>query len=334
MDTFVQYNGLEPTQFNEDKVRLHAYNPSGLGTYWQHKNLMMGAGFYAPVGHYFDWEDTVSYGTGTMKGELFQKVGLMAGNISVAKRINDKASIGAGLELLYGETDYDAKKTIAGSGISDYSWALGSQASGLGFEGIIGCLFSITETLNLGAVYRTGSRIKLQGDADTHLTLVASTEKSDFKQRFYHPSTWGLGLVLKPRTNLILTADWQRTNWSESRIDVDYDVEGAVLTDKDYSADWHDSNRYRFGLEYMPSRKWSLRAGYFFDECPLPEKSVSFSNIACIDRQNITFGIGHNWNNDWRLDFIYLYSWGKRKVDGVDYHNKISCFGMSLLHRF
>lgn len=334
MDTFAQYNGLEPTQLNEDKAKIHIYNPTGLGTYWQHENLVMAAGFYTPVGNYFDFEDTISYGTGTIKGELFQKLGLMAGNISVAKRIDNGMSFGAGLELLYGEFDYDAKKDVVNSGISDYSWALDSKASGIGFEGIIGCLFSITDTLNLGAVYRTGGRVDLKGDADSHLTLTGLTEKSDYNHRFYHPSTWGLGLALKPGTNLVLTADWQRTNWSETRIDVDYDVEGALLTDKDYSTDWHDSNRYRIGLEYMPTKKWSLRAGYFFDECPLPEKSVSFSNIVSVDRQNVTLGIGHNYNDNWSLDFIYLYAWGKRKANGVEYSQKINCFCMSLLHRF
>ncbi|MFB0520371.1 MAG: OmpP1/FadL family transporter [Desulfatiglandales bacterium] len=342
IDTFVDYAetlGLpvnEPDRFNKTKVQFHFYNPNGLGGYWQCEVFTMGAGFYIPVGHYFDWEDELSYGAGTIRAKLFQSLALMIANLSVAKEVHPRFSLGAGLELIYGKIDYDAEKTVINSGILDYAWGFDSNCDGIGFEGVFGGLFKITDQVSLGGVYRTGSSLELKGTADTQLTLAVAPfdEKSDFTQKFPHPSTWGLGLAYKPMTNLTLTADFQRTNWSEFKIDVDYDIEGTALTDKDYSADWKDSNRYRFGVEYKPTERWSLRGGYFFDESSLPDKSVSFSNIADVDRHNIILGTGYEWKKSWKLELLYGYSWGDRTANSVDYSQRVNSFGITVAHKF
>lgn len=334
IDTFAQYTGLEPTKFNKDEVRFHFYSPSGLGGCWQHNDFSMAAGFYVPVGYYFNWQDTISYGTGTINAKLFQELALIAGNLSIAKQIDPRLSLGASIELLYGKIDYEAKKVVANSGVSDYTWDYESDCDGIGIEGVFGSLFKVTNELTIGGVYRTGAKLDLQGDADTHLSLTGLAEESDFTQKFYHPSTWGLGLAYKYRPELTLTADWQRTNWSEFKVDVDFDTEGTAIQDRDYSADWNNSDRYRFGFEYRPNERWSIRGGYFFNESPLPDKSVSFSNIADPDRHNISVGLGHEWPNKWRLDAFYQYSWGDRQASGVDYSQRVSSFGVTLSHRF
>lgn len=334
IDTFAQYNGQEPTKFNKDEVRYHFYNPNGLGGYWRVKDFTIGAGIYTPVAYYFDWEDTISYGSGTINAELYQRLVLSCFNISVAKEVHPKFSLGMAFELIWGSIDYDADKTVSNSGISDYTWDQESKSEGTGFEGIFGVLFKLTDELSLGGVYRTGSTVELEGEADTHLSLTGLLESSDFTQKFPYPSTWGLGLAYKPKPNLTLTCDWQRTNWSEFKIDVNYEREGSALTDKDYSADWKDSNRFRFGLEYKPIKNWALRAGYFFDESPLPDKSVSFSNVADVDRHNILLGVGYQWKNNWQLDFLYAYAWGERTANNVVYEQRINAFGITGAHKF
>jgi long-chain fatty acid transport protein len=141
-------------------------------------------------------------------------------------------------------------------------------------------------------------------------------------------------LAYKARPDLTVTGDWQRTNWSEFRIDVDYKTPGFALTNKDYSADWKDSDRYRLGLEYKPTDKWALRTGYFFDKTPVRDKSVSMSNIADVDRHNIVFGVGRELRQNIQLDLVYHYAWGNRTVNGVHYEQKINSVGVSLACKF
>ena len=339
IDTFADYSeylhqGDEPDRFNKTKLTMHFYSLNGLGTYWKYRGFTLGAGFYIPVGNYLDWQDNISYGSGAIHAKLFQQFFLSMLNFSIAKEINSKFSLGLGINYVYGKIDYLASKTVAASGIFDYTWNYEAHSKGGGIEGVFGGLFKITDKLKLGGVYRTGSVVTLRGEASTKNTATGIDEASDFKQKFPHPATWGVGLAYKPKPNLTLTADLQRTLWSTFRTEVYYDRQGLAIYDKYYSADWHDSSRYRLGVEYKPVNNWALRAGYFFDQSPLPDKSLGFSDIADVDRHTITLGLGHETKNRWGLDILYLCAWGERKANGVSYSQSINSIGITVSHKF
>jgi long-chain fatty acid transport protein len=333
-DVFGRYTGAEPTRFNKEKVKYDFYIPAGAAGHWQYAGLDMAVGYYVPAGYYIDWDDRAPYGAGTVTAELFQELSVVAVNFSLAKQINSALSLGAGLDVLYGEVDYEASKTAANSGISDYSYSFDSSSDGTGYEGVFGALYRVNEKVSLGGVYRTGATIDLDGRARTSLSLTSLSEASGFVQKFRHPATYGLGAAYRWATNLIFTGDWQRTDWSEFDIDVEYDTPGVALTNQDYSADWRDSNRYRVGVEWRPALRWALRGGYFFDESPLPDKSVSLSNIVGVDRHNVTLGAGYEWCDSWFIDLVLHHAWGDRTVDSVDYSQRVYSFGVSLSHQF
>jgi len=334
-DPFVQYPPeLEPTRFSKEKVRYDFYIPAGAAGYWEAAGLNMALGYYVPSGYFIDWDDQVPYGAGTVTGELFQELSVIALNFSIAKQINSALSIGAGLDVLLGDVEYEASKVAAGSGISDYSFAVDSDSDGTGYEGVFGALYHIDEKLSVGAVYRTGATIDLDGRATSSLSLIPLAETSGFVQKFHHPATYGLGAAYRHETNLVFTADVQRTDWSSFDIDVDYDTPGTLLFDQDFSAGWNDSNRYRVGAEWRPALRWALRAGYFFDESPLPSKAVSLSNIVGVDRHNMMLGAGYEFCDAWVLDLILHHAWGDREVADVDYRQRVTSFGLSLSHQF
>jgi long-chain fatty acid transport protein len=333
-DVFGQYIPAEETHFDKEKVKYDFYIPAGAAGHWQYAGWNMAAGYYIPAGYYIDWDDSIPYGAGTLTADLFQELSVVAVNFSLAKQINDALALGAGLDVLYGDVDYEANKVAAGSLISDYSYSFDSSSDGTGYEGVFGGLYRINEKLSLGAVYRTGATIDLEGRARTSLTLTSLAETSGFVQKFRHPATYGLGVAYRQATNLIFTGDWQRTNWSEFDIDVEYDTPGTALINQDYSADWRDSNRFRTGVEWRPVLRWALRAGYFFDESPLPDKSVSLSNIVGVDRHNVTLGAGYEWCDSWFVDLVLHHGWGDRRVDGVNYSQRVYSFGLGLSHQF
>ncbi len=334
IDTFAQYTGLEPTRFNKERVDYNFFLPNGFGASWKGKEFVFAVGYYTPVSYYFDWEDTISYGAGSINAKLFQKLVLNCFNFSLAKEINKKLFVGAGLGLLYGSIDYSAEKTVANSGISDYAWDFESFCDGFDAEGIFGLLYKISDTFSLGGVYRSGSAIKLKGNADTTLSLTSLNESSDFKQRFRVPSTWGIGLSYAPSKKVTLTCDFQRTNWSKFKTYITYDKQGSALTNKDYSMEWEDSNRYRLGAEYKLSDSVVLRGGYFFDEASLQDKSVSFSDIPDVDRHNGIIGIGWKLKNNWCLDFNYAFAYGERTINDVTYLQKVNSLGLTINKKF
>lgn len=336
LDTFINYTGFEPARFDKEEVNPHFYILNGLAYCLEFKGFSIGAGYYVPVGHFIDWEDTVKTitGIGTIEAKLFQELGIMVGNLSAAKDIHPRFSLGAGLNLLYGRIDYRAEKRLKNTGF-DYSFDAEYKGNGFGLEGIFGAMFKITDQLQLGGVYRTGSTIKMSGNARNVLTVASINEKSDFDQDFTYPLTWGLGLAYKPKDTMTLTADFQRTLWSNFRTKVDFDTPGIALFNKDYSADWKDSNRYRLGAEYKLTERWTLSGGYFFDEASLPDKSVGFTNIVDVNRHAINMGLGHEWiRTGWKLDMLYAYAWGDRGINDVYYSQRTHDINVTISHRF
>ena len=87
-------------------------------------------------------------------------------------------------------------------------------------------------------------------------------------------------------------------------------------------------------MEWKANSDWALRGGYFFDESPLPDKSVSLSHIVGLDRHNVMIGVGHDLGKGWFLDTILHHAWGDRHVSGVDYSQRVTSFGISIGYNF
>jgi len=334
IDTFAQFMGNEPTRFTKETVEYDFYMPFGAGGYWQCAGMTMATGFYVPAGYYTDWHDSMRYGAGTINASLFQKLSIVAATFGLAKQVHPRLSIGAGLNLLRGEINYEAYKRVRNSGILDYHFNMDSDAEGYGVEGVFGLQAKVTDTLTLGGVYRTGASIDMKGDAGAFATLLGTPERSTFHQRFRHPATWGVGIAWEARPDLTVAVDWQRTEWSTFGVDINYKTERFILTDRDYSADWRDSSRYRFGVEWRVNPKLALRTGYFWDESPLRGKSVSLSNVPDVDRHNVTAGLGYQCSKHWQIDAVYHYGWGSRSANGETYSQAVNTVGVSLSYKF
>jgi len=333
-DIFTQLSNMEPTQFNKSKVSYDLYYLGGVAGYWNVSDTILAIGFYIPVGYYLDWDDIMLFGDGSINARLFQELYVTTTNISAARQITERLSLGGGINFLYGRITYEATKSVTNSGLPnyDYSYSYDSEADGTGFEGVFGFLYKINDLLKMGGVYRSGGTIDLKGDARIRSTFLGVSE-SVFVQRFQQPATYGLGLAFQYSPNLIMTTDWHRTCWSEFNVDITYASPSIDLSNLKYSQGWNDSNRYRLGAEWKPSAQWSLRGGYFFDESPLENESVSLSHIPGVDRHNFTFGFGRTIGKNLVLDGILGYAFGNRKVGGVDYSQEVFCFGLSVAFR-
>ena len=335
-DIFVRIYPLEPTSFEKTEVSENFFQPC-LGGFFDLKGIKIGTGFYVPVGNWFDWEDTITDQTNAeIKGSNFRSIWFMVANLTIAKEIVSNLSIGAGLNLLYLKSKYEVSKSYAGSDLDtiffDYTYKYLIEGIGTGFEGIFGIMYKPLSKISVGAVYRTGSAISLDGSGEYSNTLAPPDESSDFTQKFYHPATYGVGLSIRPSGRFLLALDWQGTDWSSWKTDIDFMEEGVGLFDKDIDWGWNVSNRYRLGGEYKFKESLALRAGFYFDESPVPEKQISFTNIADVSRKAVTLGTGYEWRK-FQIDFLYEYQWGDRKVDDVEYSQRVNSFTLALTYQ-
>jgi len=334
-DMFINYSGMEPDQFNKTSANYHFYQPQGLGGYMTFPEFTLGLTVYSPMGYYSDWNDTLSYGMGSIYAKNYQQLVIVETQLTISREIFDGFYAGAGIALLYDRIERKAEKDVSNSGILDYDYDFDLKNDGYGAEGSFGLLYKISDMISAGAVYRTGSTVKMTGNTSSSLSFMGLDEDTNDTYKFRHPPTWGVGLAITPiMDKLILTADFQQTMWSFYRTNVQYDQEGVLLQSSSYDEDWSDSNRYRVGAEYMLKPTWAVRAGFFFDESPLPAKAVSLAHIADVDRKNITFGTGFEIAKGLTADAVGAYAWGNRTAEGAEYEQRLWAVGLDLNYIF
>jgi len=334
-DMFINYSGMEPDQFNKTSTNYHFYQPQGLGGYMTFPEFTVGLTVYSPMGYYSDWSDTISYGMGSIYAKNYQQLVIVETQLTISREIFDGLYAGAGIALLYDRIERKAEKDVSNSGILDYDYDFDLKNDGYGAEGSFGLLYKISDIISAGAVYRTGSTVKMTGNTSSSLSFMGLDEDTNDTYKFRHPPTWGVGLAITPiMDELILTADFQQTMWSFYRTNVQYDQEGVLLQSSSYDEDWSDSNRYRVGAEYMLKPTWAVRAGFFFDESPLPAKAVSLAHIADVDRKNITFGTGFEIAQGLTADAVGAVAWGDRTAEGADYEQRLWAVGLDLNYIF
>jgi len=100
---------------------------------------------------------------------------------------------------------------------------------------------------------------------------------------------------------------------------------------------WESKTQIRFGAEYWLSEKFALRAGYYFDPGPAPNKTRNIL-LPITDFNSFAFGIGYNIDG-LTIDLGVEYLIGKDKdiafgqyesaMPGL-YALKIFCLELSL----
>lgn len=210
-------------------------------------------------------------------------------NPSFGYALSDTLSIGGGISLQYAHADLSSAIDFGAVCFAQLNptscGALGltpQSADGeleiigddISFGYNIGLAFTPTDSLTLGAHYRSGIEHRLEGDAE--ITVPAQAQPLTATGAFID-TQWGadlplpgvleFGLQWKATEALMLSANFNRTEWSDLQsLDVDFDNPAQPPTGEELFYD--NSNRYAVGVDYAVSHNWTLRAGYAFDESP------------------------------------------------------------------
>jgi long-subunit fatty acid transport protein len=235
-------------------------------------------------------------------------------NLSVAKEVFQGVRLGAGVNVLQAHLDRFANKEAPAAGDEFSSSA---QSNGLGVQGIFGVLADLGPRWRAGGVYRTGTDISMNGNlsvSDSLLPGPLQNEKSAFTQKERDPTTCGIGLSFLATPTLTLAADWQRTQWSASRIDIGFDQPGALMQNQSLNPGWSSTSRYRFGLEWRPVERWSFRGGYFRDPQAVSFASQSLTQLVDVNLHYYTAGVSYRFMH-WRLSLTEQYAKGQEVLD-------------------
>lgn len=197
------YN-TEPAQFNSKTLDLYSFLPFIGGYKRVNDSTVIGYGAYVTAGGGGKWEDKVKGleitdpDDGYIDGredDVYSKIdgsyGIMVFNVSGAKTLSDKLSLGVCVNILYMEDEQKVVKSYTvneeDSVLSDYYVQVDQKLTGYGYEAMAGLLYKVNDELDLGMVFRTGATVSLKGKANS---IDYSTDVSgDFRM----PMTLGVG---------------------------------------------------------------------------------------------------------------------------------------------
>jgi len=277
-------------------------NHLGEGQWW------IGLGVTAPFGLGTDWNvDSFNYiATETM-------IEMVKLNPSAAYRINDKWSVGFGLDyysVIHASLQNDISSTlVAVLSSGAITGQVGEQelsgdGTSLGFN--VGGLFKPTDDLSVGFMYRTGTDMEVDGDVSLKVK-ASGTEFSSFPAsvNIGLPATAALGLNYEFSDAWQVNFDLDWTGWSSyDTLDVK-DSGGNVLNPLVSAKDYDDVTAIRIGVQYDLSDEWALRGGFLTEPSPVPEETYD-PRLPDGDRTGYVIGAGYE-SGQWTVDLAYMF---------------------------
>lgn len=247
-------------------------------------------------------------------------------NPSVAYRINDKISIGAGFSVQYikaklsNAIDFGTLDFLGKLGLPAHALNLTPQASdgfaklegdswGLGYN--FGILYEFTKNTRLGIAYRSRIKHTLEGDVDFSRVPAGLQPLPIFKDTSAEaditlPDNLSISIYHEFNPKLFITADFTWTNWRlfEDLI-IKYDNPNQPKTVT--TENWQDSYRYSIGLSYKPSSNLTLKTGTAYDRSAVSSKKHRTPRIPDSDRIWLAFGGGYKISNKISFDLGYAH---------------------------
>ncbi|RTR34267.1 OmpP1/FadL family transporter [Shewanella atlantica] len=237
-------------------------------------------------------------------------------NASLSYRFNDHFSVGAGVDIIYGEGNLSREGNLPfGENGSMVPVSLVDvEADGVAFGGIIGAVYEFNADHRLGMSYRFSPEFKATGDVNMTQPGVGAIAFDEinipmpdiFQVAGFHQLTEKFALHYTAQ--LTTWGDFHEITVTDGQLANGTPVGDAVL--KQYA--WDDSWLFSVGGTYTINEKWKVRAGYMHDQGVVGD--VSSLSIPDSDRNWYTAGVSYGLSTQSTIDM------GVAFVRGEDVH--------------
>jgi long-chain fatty acid transport protein len=256
-------------------------------------NLFVGLGISAPFGLATEYESDNWVGrVHSIKSEI-KTVNF---NPSIAYRVNDKVSLGFGVNY----QKIDAELSAGLPGAAQYSRLKGDDAA-WGWNA--GALFTLSPAMRVGVSYRSAIDYTLEGDATT--ANSSTPVRADVKL----PDTFILSVWQQVSDRWEAMGDLSYTRWNTLQsLNVISRNSGAQLTSESFNYD--NAWRFAWGAAYKSSDALKLKFGIAYDRTPIGDAERS---ARVPDNDRVWFSLGGQWNTGktGKLDLGYAYLYVK-----------------------
>ena len=223
----------------------------------------------------------------------FSELATLNLNPSLAWRINDQWTLGAGFDALYakGKLTATTPSTLPTLDLTGNDWGYGFNA---------GLLFEPTPDTRLGLHYRSAVDLELEGQS---ISIVPP---------FNGPTTLAVELPDSVEFSAVHDlGDWSVhgdvmwTNWSKFK-ELAPKVTGSPVQPPVTPENWKDSWRFALGTTWRATETLTFRAGSAYDISPVPDDNVTL-RIPDADRFWLSVGCSWEFSPCWTLDVGYAH---------------------------
>lgn len=281
-----------------------SFIPNGYASWALNKDLYVGIGIGAPFGLKTEYDDRW---LGAAQATMFE-VKTLNINPSVAYRLNDQVSLGAGVNWQRLEAEYTRQVgTYAGAhpviGNADFTLVkstMNLKDDAWGWN--VGVLFAPSPSTKFGVSYRSEVRYRTTGDVQlssdgsptgvaTMNLLKANGAESDLRAGLTLPSTLIMSLTHKLDDRWEILGDASRTGWSSiPKVDImRTSGEKAQTLDTDFRDAW----RLAVGANYQYNDAWKLKFGVAYDQTPVKRAETRLASLP--DNDRVWLSLGAQW---------------------------------------
>ncbi|MGD9365250.1 MAG: outer membrane protein transport protein [Desulfobacteraceae bacterium] len=288
--------------------------------YYTHQlseSLVVGLGIHAPYGLATDYDRNW---VGRYHA-VESKLSTININPSVAVRLNDKWSVGAGFSFekadatLSSKADLGLIGVLAGGTPQQDDGFSEVEGDDWGYGANIGFLFEPTQSTRLGLAFRSKVDHKLEGDVKWDYETafaeafaqnpLVNAVNGDAEAKVTLPETLSLAGYHAFNDKLAVMADVTYTNWDrmeELRIVYTSGQQDTVVT-----MDWESTWRYGLGVIWTPNDKCTGRIGVAFDQSPIPSAEKRTPRIPDEDRFWVSLGGAYKFTEKMEFNFAYTH---------------------------
>lgn len=251
-------------------------------------------------------------------------------NPSVAYRINEHWSIGAGISLQYIKATLSNAidfGTLDAAGaffptlglapgslglipqLSDGYASLEGDSWGWGYN--LGIIHEFTPHTRIGVAYRSSIRHTLDGDVDfsgvpSGLHPYPLFRDGGVEADLDLPDSVSVSFFHQINPQWMVMADWTWTNWrlfEDLIVQYDNSHQPSTIT----SENWQDSYRYSLGLTYLHDKNWTFRTGTAYDTSAVASSAYRTPRIPDSDRIWTALGFGYRVSDKLSFDCGYAH---------------------------
>jgi long-chain fatty acid transport protein len=235
---------------------------------------------------------------------------------SVAYRITDWLSVGAGVNIEYADAKLSSAlpDTLAPGGPSvatDGANKFTGDSFGAGFN--VGVLLKPRPDTKIGLHYRSPVQHDLEGRvkvSNLQGPLAAGNGRFTADAKLNEPDVASIGIVHEPIPGTLLFAEAQWFNWSrfqDLRVKFNDGQDDSVRTQ-----DWKDTWSFYGGVEQKLPGGFTLRGGAGYEPTPTVDAWRNTS-LPDGDRLRVAVGLSYDWSERLRIDVGYAHVFADRE---------------------